>query len=170
MVKKAVQTGVRNALKDQKSTHRSSSTATPRYYDANNENYYSNQNEILSGSGSDIDGTSRKMKTNRNRNRNLDKDDKSKGRHRTKKEREEEDKNIKMKEQISSLRKGGRFPADYTGPTGLLHARGYGQGADKEKCYAVGTYVLYLRYIVQYMINGMLSNFFFLPFVHFFNS
>lgn len=145
MVKKAVQTGVRNALKDQKTAHRSSSTATPRYYDANNENYYNNQNVILSGSGSGSDsgGSDRKMKTNRNRN--LDKDDKSKGRKGTKKDRQEEDKNIQLKDQKSSHRKGGKFPADYTGPTGLLHARGYGLGADKEKCYAGGTYALYLR-------------------------
>ena len=160
MVKKAVQTGVRNALKDKKSAHRTSSTATPRYYDDNNENYYNNQNEILSGSGSDSDGSGRKMKTNRNIN--LDKDDKSKGRKGTKKDRQEEDKNIKLKDQKSSHRKGGKFPADYTGPTGLLHARGYGQGADKETCYAGGTYALYLRC----MINCKVPFFSFLPFLH----
>ena len=156
MVKKA-QRGLRNALKDQKNAHKTSSTAKPRYHVVNNENYYNNQNEILSGSDSDSDSDSdgsvdhdRKMKSNKNRN--LDQDNKSKGRKETKKDRQEEGKSIKLKNQKSSHRKGGKFPADYTGPTGLLHARGHGQGADKETCYAGGTYALYLRCIVQYMI------------------
>ena len=160
MVKEIVKTGVRKALHDQKRTHKSSSKS--RYNDVNDENSYINQNEISSGSSSSSDSDSDsadgiiKMKKKRNSqsrsqsgtvgSRNDSKLDNRKGGRDGMKRRHEDYNTNKMRKQKSNLRSGGRFAADFTGPTGLLHARGHGQGSDKTTSYAEGTYVMKCTY------------------------
>ena len=164
MVKEIVQTGVRKALQDQKRTHRT--FAKSRYNDVNDENYYSNHNEISSGSGnssysnsggdSDSEDGLVKMKKKgsaqaRSQSRmegtkNGREFDNRKGRREEMKRRDEEENMSKMRKQKSNLRSGGKFGADFTGPTGLLHARGHGQGSDKTTSYADGTYVMWCTY------------------------
>ena len=160
MVKEIVQTGVRKALQDQKRTHRSSTKS--RYNDVNDENNYSNQNEISSGSHSyshsDSENDNHFVKMKRKGNaqsrsqsrtvgtRNDSRFDDKKGGKEEMKRRDEEENMNKMRKQKFNLRSGGKFAADFTGPTGLLHARGHGQGSDKTTSYAEGSYVMWCTY------------------------
>ena len=153
MVKEIVKTGVRKALHDQKRTHRSSSKS--RYNDVYDENNYSNnQNGISSGStsdssgsGSDKDNKSDFMKMKKKGNaQSRSQLDNRKGGKEGMKRRDEEDNMNKMRKQKPNLRSGGRFAADFTGPTGLLHARGHGQGSDKTTSYAEGADVTWCTY------------------------
>ena len=133
MVKRAIQSGVQKALKDQNRAHKSISNN--RYNDIDEMNNYGNQNEISSGSGSENEDNRMKVKMKRQGNTQS-------------KSKKEEDNFNKMRKQKSSFKSNGKFVADFTGPTGLLHARGHGQGTDKITCYAGGTYALYLRKLV----------------------
>ena len=156
IVKRAVQTGVRRALKDQSRAH--NPTSSTRSSIINDDVNYNDRSETLSGSGSDTGSDADRMEmkrkgnmqsksrtqTGRNRSRNDIKFDDGKG---GVKEREEENKMKNMKKRKSNLRGGGKFAADFTGPTGLLHARGHGQGTDKITCYAGGKFAWYLRAI-----------------------